>query len=136
MSGKKLLFCSAAGIAAMAAAWGLAPAQASADDARLKVSPAVYRIDEGGSRGASVQLARYRGYHGGWGWRGAYRPGWGGGWGGYRGYGWRGYYRPYYARPYYYGGFYGGPGFGYGYPAYAYGYPGYGGGGFYGAGVW
>jgi hypothetical protein len=80
---------------------GSAATKASADDARLNVTPAVYRSDESSPAKPSVQLAGY------------YGRGWG-----YRGYGWRGYgYRPYY-RPYVYGY----PAVGFGYPAYGYGY--------------
>jgi len=87
---------------------------ASADDAHLAVTPAVYRSTESNPGGASVQLVRYGYGRGGW---------------GYRGYGWGGYgYRPYY-RPYVYGAYpavgFGYPAYGYGYPAYGYGYPGY-----------
>jgi hypothetical protein len=120
-----------AGCLAAAGAWVLNSAPASADDARLTVTPAVYRVEEGRAPGTAVQLVRHYGYYGGRGWGGGWRRG--GGWGGgYRGYGWGGYYRPFY-RPYYNYGFYGGPGFGYGYPAYGYGY-GYG--PYYGGGMW
>jgi len=94
-----------------------AGSRASADDARLTVTPAVYRT-AGDDNGATIQLVRH-------GWGGGYRGGWGGG---YRGYGygnrgWGGYgYRPI-VRPYF--------GYGYGYPAYGYGYPAY---GYYGGG--
>lgn len=130
--------------AGVLAAFTFAGSRASADDAQLSVTPAVYRSADGDDHGATIQLVRH---------------GWGGGWhGGYRGYGYGGYrgfggyaYRPYY-RPYY-GGFgyglgyglgaglgygaygYGYPGYGYGYPAYGYGYgyPAYGG---VGVGIW
>ncbi|MGE5193278.1 MAG: hypothetical protein ACM3U2_12350 [Deltaproteobacteria bacterium] len=131
---KKVMFGLVAGCVAVAGAWALSPAQASADDAHLTVTPAVYRVNGASAPPASVQLVRHHGYYGGGGWRGGYRGyGWGGGYrgygwgGGYRGYGWGGYYRPYYARPYY--GYSGGLGYGYGY-----GYPGYGYGGYYGGG--
>jgi hypothetical protein len=96
--------------------------RASADDARLNVRPAVYRVSESNLPDSQIKLAGY-GYYG------YGRAGWGGyrGYGGY-GRGWYGY-RPYY-RPYYYGGYpaygYGYPAYGYGYPAYGYGYPGVG----------
>lgn len=116
---------------ALAAMYAMAPAQASADDARLTVAPAVYRPGDSNA-GASVQLVRHHGYYGGGrGWYGGYRGyGYGyGGWGGYR----RGFYgRPYvgvYAGPGYgYGYGYGAPGYGYGYAAPGYGYGYYGGG--------
>jgi len=107
--------------------------RASADDARLKVVPAVRTSS--GDPGTKVQLAQ---------------------WGRPYGYRYGGYYRPYYvvayyapyARPYYapyyaypsYGGY--GVTYGYGYPAYGYGYgyPAYGGigirAGGVGVGIW
>jgi hypothetical protein len=112
---------------ALIAALAFDSAQASADDARLTVTPAVYRTGNS-SQSAQVQLVRHGwggGYHGGW--HGGYS-----GWGGYRGYGYGGSYRPYY-RPYVgigIGPVYSyGPGYGYGYgyggyPAYGYGYRG------------
>ena len=109
---KSLIGLAVAG-AALAAAFVVPSAQASADDARLTVTPAVYRVNDSNAPGPSIQPVRY----------GYYRGGWGPRWGGY------GYYRPY-ARPYVYGGYgYAGPAYGYGYPAYgypAYGYPAYG----------
>src|SRR5579872_2264336 len=115
---------------------------ASADDAPLNVSPAIYRVADGDKTGPTVELVRH-GFHGGhWGWGGGYRGfggfgwggygGWRGGWGGYGGWrgGWGGYgfnrpfYRPFY-RPYFYGGY---PrfGYGFGYPGYGFGSPGFG----------
>jgi hypothetical protein len=114
-------------IAVFAIAFGaaaLVTSSAPADDAVLKVAPAVYRVDSANVAGPPVQFV----YH-----RGGYYYGGGGGWG-YRGYGYGGYYRPYY-RPYVYAGppvvaypayGYGYPAYGYGYPAYGYGYPGFG----------
>jgi hypothetical protein len=89
-------------------------ARASADDARVTVAPAVYRVDETNS-GVSVQTVQWYGR--------SYGPY-------YRPYYYRPYYRPYYGgyyRPYYYGYGYGYPAYGYtyGYPAYGY-YSGYG----------
>jgi len=139
MSTKTRIIGSAVVCAGVLAVVAFCGSQASADDTRVTVTPAVYRTADGDDHGATVQLARW----GGRGWGGGYR-----GWGGYRGYGWgggyRGWggygYRPLY-RPYY-GGFgvgYGYPayGYGYGYPAYGYGYgyPGYGYGGV-GVGIW
>ena len=103
---------------ALAAMYAMVPAQASADDARLTVTPAVYRSGDSNA-GATVQLVRHHGYYGGGrGWYGGYRGygyGYGGGWGGYR--------RGFYGRPYY--GAYAAPGYGYGYgyaaPGYGYG---------------
>src|SRR5262249_14292127 len=101
-----------AGCAALLATFTLLASKASADDARLTVTPAVYRVDDSTPSGASIQLVRHRGWYGpGWGW-GGYR-------GYYRGYGYHGFYRPYY-RPLY--GAYYGPGYGYAYPGYGYGY--------------
>lgn len=110
---------------AFIAALTLGSTQASADDARLTVTPAVYRTGDS-AQSPQIQLVRHGGYGGHYGgWHGGY-----GGWrGGYRGYGYGGFYRPYY-RPYIgigigpaYG--YGGYGYGYGgYPAYGYGYRG------------
>jgi len=88
------------------------PSKASADDARLTVTPAVYRVDDSSASGGTIQLVRHHGYYG---------RSWGGGYRGFRGYGYRGFYRPLYPRPYYRVG----PGFGYGYPGYGYGYRGW-----------
>ena len=135
---KKTIIGSAIACAGVLAAFTFAGAQASADDARLAVTPAVYRVAEGDDHGATVQLVRH-GWGGGHrGWGGGYRGGWGGGHRGYGyGGGWGGYgYRPLY-RPNYGYGYPGvGYGVGYGYPAYGYGYgnPGYGGG--VGLGIW
>jgi hypothetical protein len=123
---------------AIFAASAMAPAPASADDARLTVAPAVYQTDDSGSAPFAIELVRHGGYYGGgWGWGGGYRGyGWGGPWGGV--------YRPYYRPRFYgaYGGF-GYPAYGYGYgypaygyPAYGYGYPAYGYGPGIGFGVW
>jgi len=113
---------------------------ASADDARLTVTPAIYQTDNSGSTPFATELVRYHGYGRGWGWGGGYRGyGWGGGYGGWG-------YRPFYRPRFYgmYGGF-GYPAYGYGYPAYgygygygypAYGYRGYGYGPIVGLGVW
>jgi hypothetical protein len=115
MFAKRALMGLAAGCAALGAAFGLAPAPAEADEARMTVTPAVYRVNEAGGSGATIELVRHHGYHGGgrgWGWGG-----------GYRGYGYRygGHYRPYAVRPFY-GVYYGvGPGYGYGAPGYGYG---------------
>jgi hypothetical protein len=121
--------------AAFIAALTTACTQASADDARLTVTPAVYQTGDS-SQSAQIQLVRH-------GWGGGYR-GWGGGyrgyggWGGYRGYGYGGFYRPYY-RPFIGIGI--GPRYGYGFgyggygPGYGYGY-GYGGYPVYGYGIW
>jgi hypothetical protein len=103
---------------AMVAGLTIASSRASADDARMTVAPAIYRVDDA-HRGTPVQTVQW--YGGGY-----YRPY-------YRPY-YRSYYRPYY-RSYYYGG-YAQPyysGYGYGYPAYGYtyGYPAY---GYYGYG--
>ncbi len=106
---------------ALGALFAAASTRASADDARLNVTPAVYRAADSSPAGSPIKLVGY-GYYG-------YG---GGGYPGYYGYGrgWYGY-RPYYRR-YYYGGYpgyaYGYPayGYGYGYPAYGYGYPGVG----------
>jgi hypothetical protein len=111
--------------AALVAAFTTASQRASADDARLTVTPAVYQTGDS-TQSAQIQLVRH-GWGGGYrGWGGGYR----GGWGGYGGYGYGGgFYRPYY-RPYIgigigprYGFGYGGYGYG-GYPAYGYGYRG------------
>jgi hypothetical protein len=131
MSTKTRIIGSAALCAGVLAAFAIAGSQASADDARLTVTPAVYRTADGDDHGATIQLVRH-------GWGGGYRGGWGGGYRGYRYGGWGGYgYRPI-VRPYV--GFgYGYPaygGYGYGYPAYGYGYPAYGYGGGVGIGVW
>ncbi len=120
---------------ALWAALTMAPAPASADDASLKVTPAVLQTGDSTAPQATVRQVRWG--RGGWG-----GGGWGRGWGGgYRGYGWGGGYRGwgyggFYRRPYFGGYPYG---YGYGYPGYgyAYGYPGYGYGGYgYGGGYW
>lgn len=85
--------------------------QASADDARLTVAPAIYRSDGSGTTGAQVQTVQWYGRGYGYGYRPYYRPYYGG------------YYRPYYGG---YGYAYPAYGYGYGYPAYGYGYPAYG----------
>jgi hypothetical protein len=130
---KKRILGSAVACAGVLAAFTFAASPVSADEARLTVTPAVYRAADGDDHGATIQLVRH-------GWGGGYR---GYGYGGYRGYGWGGYgYRPR-VRPYYgygypgigYGVGYGYPAYGYGYPAYGYGYPAYGGVGV-GVGVW
>ena len=99
---------------ALMAALTTATTQASADETRLTVTPAVYQAGDS-TQSAEIQLARWGGHRGGYGYHG-----------GYRGYGYRGgYYRPY-ARPFigigvspgY--GFSAGYGYG-GYPAYGYG---------------
>jgi hypothetical protein len=110
MSWRKKVIGLGAGCAAVVAAFTMVQSKASADDAPLTVTPAVYRVDDTAPSGGTVQLVRHRGWYGrGWGW-GGYR--------GYRGYGYgyRGFYRPYY-RP-----FYGAYGPGYGYPGNGYGY--------------
>lgn len=112
---------------AVALVLAMEPSRASADDAGVRIAPAIATSDNGG---ATIELVRH--YHGGWG------GGWGGG---YRGYGYGGWGRsyyggyysrpyvgisigtPYYYRPYYGGGYYGG------YPYYGGGYYG---GGYYG----
>jgi hypothetical protein len=120
--------------AGVLAAFTLAGSRASADDARLTVTPAVQRTVDGDDHGATIQLVRhgwgggYRGY----GWGGGYRGyGWGGGYRGWGGYGYRPFYRSYYGIGYGYPAY----GYGYGYPAYGYGYgyPAYGG---VGVGIW
>jgi hypothetical protein len=117
---KTMFGMSVASVAVMAA-MVLAPAPASADDARLTVTPAVLQTGDSTSPQASIQQVRWG--RGGWGrgWGGYRGYGRGYGWGGYRGWGYRGYYRPYVGvYPYGYG-------YGYGYPGYGYGYgPGYG----------
>ena len=138
MSTKKRIIGSAIACAGVLAAFTFYGSQASADDARLTVRPAVYRPADGNDQGATIQLVRH-GWGGGHrGWGGGYRGGWGGGYrgygygGGYRGYG----YRPFYPQNYGYGYPAVGYGGGYGYPGYGYGYPGYGYGGGVGIGIW
>jgi hypothetical protein len=119
MSWKNKAIGLGAGCAALMAAFTLVPSKASADEAPLTVTPAVYRVGDTGASGGTIQLVGHRGWYGrggGWGW-GGYR-------GYYRGYGYRGFYRPYY-RPFYGANY--GPGFGYGsaYPGYGYGYRGW-----------
>jgi hypothetical protein len=103
-------------------AFAIPSAPASADDARVTVAPAIYRVED-----ASVTPVQTVQWYGGGYW---YRP--------YRPYYFRSYYRPYYYGGYYqpyYGSYYRpySYGYGYGYPAYGYtyGYPAY---GYYGYG--
>jgi len=107
----------AIGCAALGAAFWVSPAPASAADARLTVTPAVYRPAVAGNSGPAIQLVHH-GHHGG----GYGHHGYGHGGGGYRGYGYGyGYARPYYggyARPAY-GAYYGGYGAYGGYGGYA-----------------
>jgi len=142
---KKWIISSVLACAGVLAAFTFAGAKASADDARLRLTPAVYRSADGDGQGATIQLVRH-------GWGGGYHGyGYGGGYRGWGGYGYRPYYRPSYGYGYPgfgygvgYGVGYGlsgygygyPPAYGYGYPGYGYGYPGYGYGGGVGIGVW
>jgi hypothetical protein len=114
----------AIGCAALGAAFCVGSASASADDARLTVTPAVYHPAVAGNAGPSIHLV-HNGHHGG---GYGHHHGYGYGGGGYRGYGYgygSGYARPYYGgyAPPVYGAYYGGYG---GYGAYG-GYANYGG---------
>lgn len=125
--------------AAIAAALFVVPAfgrsKATADDARVIVTPAVQSVTGSGNSGANVQLVqwgrpygyRYRGYYAPYYGRRNYAP----------------YYAPYYAPAPYAYPTYGGYGYTYSYPAYGYpvyGYPAYGGigirAGGVGVGIW
>jgi len=122
------------------------PKRGMAEEARVRVAPAIYRSDD--SKGPNVRLVQYPvNYGSGWGWSGGYS-----GYGGYMpygGYGWSGYggpggyvSYPVYSRPMPYSGIpvysayptytgypiysasYPSYGVGYGYPVYGAGYPG------------